>query len=157
MMPSDSNKYISFTSSQFAEEKEPPCKTTMLIRLMQLLKDWSVVALWTRCGGWITDDNKPHKKKCVNCKHYQQSVNHHRKSEVAKNHMNKCSNFRTAMNTMEQADWPDWHIHNKKGGRKQVATLSVGMSSTCQSLIKAFWFDLANNQSYLAYKHLLIN
>ena len=52
--------------------------------------------------------------------------------------MNKCSNFCTAMNGMEQADWSDWHISNNKGGKKQVASLSVGMSRTCQTLIRAY-------------------
>ena len=51
--------------------------------------------------GWCTDDSKPQKKKYVICKHYQPSVNHQRKSEPAKNHMNKCCNFCTAMNGME--------------------------------------------------------
>ena len=42
------------------------------------------------------------------------------------------------MNGMEQADWSDWHISNNKGGKKQVASLSVGMSRTCQTLIRAY-------------------
>ena len=42
------------------------------------------------------------------------------------------------MNGMEQADWPDWHIPNKKGGKKQVATMSVGMSGSSQTLIRAY-------------------
>ena len=42
------------------------------------------------------------------------------------------------MNSIEQVDWPDWHIPNKKGGKKQVETLSVGMSRTCQTLIRAY-------------------
>jgi hypothetical protein len=46
------------------------------------------------------------------------------------------------MNSIKQADWPDWHIPNKKGGKKQVATLSVGMSRTCQTLI--IFFELTN-------------
>ena len=52
--------------------------------------------------------------------------------------MIKCSNSCTAMNSIEQADWPDWRIPNKKEGKKQVATLSVGMSGTCQTLIRAY-------------------
>ena len=42
------------------------------------------------------------------------------------------------MNGMDQADWSYWHIPNKKGGKKQVATLSVGMSRTCHTLIRAY-------------------
>ena len=52
--------------------------------------------------------------------------------------MNKCSNFCTAMNGMEQADWPDWHIPNKKERMEQVATLSEGMSGTCQTLLRVY-------------------
>ena len=88
--------------------------------------------------GWFTDGSKPPKKKYVICQHCQQSVKHHRKSKSAKNHMNKSSNFCTAMNGMEQADWSYWHIPNKKGGKKQVATLSVGMIRTCHTLIRAY-------------------
>ena len=40
--------------------------------------------------------------------------------------MNKCSNFCTAMDGMELADWPDWHIPNKKGGREMGGNIVIG-------------------------------
>ena len=114
-MPSDSNEYIMFTSSQFTEDNKASLQDTNV-------DDWCSCwkpGIQSHCQqhvGWFTDDSQPQKKEYVICKHCQQSINHHRKSEPAKNHMNKCSNLCTAMNSMEQADWSDWHIPNKKGG-----------------------------------------
>jgi hypothetical protein len=50
------------------------------------------------------------------------TVNHHRKSEAAKTHMNGCAGFRSAMNGIEILYRPDWYISNKKGGKKEDAS-----------------------------------
>ena len=41
--------------------------------------------------GWFTNETEPQKMECVTCQQCQQKVNHHRKSEAAKTHMNGCA------------------------------------------------------------------
>ena len=117
-MPSDSNEYISFTSSQCAEDNQASLQDTYVDEIDEAAERLKCGCVVCNMWGWFTDDRVPQKLKCVICKHCQQSMYHHRKSKSAKNHMNKCSNFCTAMNGMEQEDWPNWHIPNKKGGKK---------------------------------------
>ena len=79
--------------------------------------------------GWFTDETEPQKKKSAICKHCQQRVNHHRKSEMARAHMNGCAGFRSVMNGLEHSYRPDWYVANKKGGGKNQNYASKIMSS----------------------------
>ena len=47
---------------------------------------------------FFTYDPEPHKLKSAECKHFHTRVNHHKKSESAKTHLNKCAAFRQVMN-----------------------------------------------------------
>ena len=42
---------------------------------------------------FFTNDPDPHKIKLVECKYFHTRINHHKKSESAKTHMNKCAAF----------------------------------------------------------------
>ncbi len=53
-----------------------------------------------------TDDINPHQHKSTVCKHCHMLVNHHKKSESMKVHLNKCVPFRKLMNGMEEDKRP---------------------------------------------------
>jgi hypothetical protein len=53
-----------------------------------------------------TDDVNLHQHKSAVCKHYRMLVNHHKKSESVKVHLNKCAPFRKLMNSMEEDKRP---------------------------------------------------
>jgi hypothetical protein len=56
-----------------------------------------------------TDDVNPLQHKSAVCKHYRMLVNHHKKSESVKVHLNKCAPFRKLMNGMEEDKRPTWY------------------------------------------------
>jgi hypothetical protein len=53
-----------------------------------------------------TDDVNPHQHKSIVCKHCRMLMNHHKKSESVKVHLNKCALFRKLMNRMEEDKRP---------------------------------------------------
>ncbi len=53
-----------------------------------------------------TDDVNPHQHKSAVCKHCRMLMNHHKKSESVKVHLNKCAPFRKLMNGMEEDKCP---------------------------------------------------
>jgi xanthine dehydrogenase molybdopterin-binding subunit B len=54
-----------------------------------------------------TDDVNLHQNKSTVCKHCRMLVNHHKKSESVKVHLNNCVMFRKLMNSMEEDKRPD--------------------------------------------------
>ena len=56
----------------------------------------------------------PHKIKSVECKYYYTRINHHKKSESAKTHMNKCAAFCQLTNGIDVDGRPSWYVPNKK-------------------------------------------
>ena len=72
---------------------------------------------------WFTDDSDPQSKKSATCKNCKLVVNHHRKSEYAKTHLNKCAPFRRLMMGIELAQRPNWFKSSMTGGK-----LSAGLS-----------------------------
>jgi hypothetical protein len=53
-----------------------------------------------------TDDVNPHQHKSAVCKHCHMLVNHHKKSESVKVHLNKCAPIHKFMNGMEEDKRP---------------------------------------------------
>ncbi len=72
-----------------------------------------------------TDDVNPHQYKSAVYKHYRMLVNHHKKSESIKVHLNKCAPFRKFMNGMEEDKRPTWYMANKKPRKPLSTTVSV--------------------------------
>lgn len=64
---------------------------------------------------WIlfTNDVNPQNAKSVRCQHCSNLVNHHKKNECTKKHLNKCQKFCTFMNGLEDADRANWFVFNK--------------------------------------------
>ncbi len=99
----------------------------------------SASAVWN----WFTDDASPQNAKSAKCMHCKTLINHHKKSESAKVHLNSCAKFRTLMNGLNDDERPDWYRRNKKGGatNKAAADSQRGKSqasSNIQSSIKSF-------------------
>jgi hypothetical protein len=75
-----------------------------------------------------TNDINPHQHKSVVCKHCCMLVNHHKKSELVKVHLNKCAPFCKLMNGMEEDKHPAWYIANKKPRKPLSTAMSVSTS-----------------------------
>jgi hypothetical protein len=78
-------------------------------------------------------------------------VNHHKKSESMKVHLNKCAPFRKLMNGMEEDKHPTWYTTNKKPKKPlstamSVLTSSVAPNSFRQRSIKEFAIPIVNKQ-----------
>ena len=69
--------------------------------------------IWT----WFTNDANSHHIKSAPCKLCNLHINHHKKSEVAKLHLNKCYMFCKLMNGTEDCNRPDWYVQNMKKGK----------------------------------------
>ncbi len=103
--------------------------------------------LWS----FYTDDVNPHQHKSAVCKHCRMLVNHHKKSESVKVHLNKCVPFRKFMNGMEEDKRLAWYTANKKPRKPlsmavSVLTSSVAPSSSRQCSIKEFAIPVVNKQ-----------
>ncbi|BBN18355.1 hypothetical protein MPTK1_8g01890 [Marchantia polymorpha subsp. ruderalis] len=99
----------------------------------------SASAVWN----WFTDDASPQNAKSAKCMHCKTLINHHKKSESAKVHLNSCAKFHTFMNGLNDDERPDWYRQNKKGGATNKAAVDSqrGKSqavSSIQSSIKSF-------------------
>ena len=103
--------------------------------------DTPVVGLKHGCASsdirtWFTNNANSHLKSAT-CKYCNLHINHHKKSEVAKLHLNKCSMFCKLMNSMEDCNHPDWFIQNKEKD-KTVASLSNTPSFSHQTSINQY-------------------
>ncbi len=76
-----------------------------------------------------TNDVNPHQHKSAICKHCRMLMNHHKKSESVRVHLNKCASFRKLVNGMEEDKRLAWYTANKKP-RKPLLTFSVAPSSS---------------------------
>jgi hypothetical protein len=77
--------------------------------------DATVVGLRQGCASsdiwtWFTNNANSHLLKSSTCKYCNLHINHHKKSEVAKLHLNKCFMFCKLMNGIEDCNRPDWYI-----------------------------------------------
>jgi hypothetical protein len=111
----------------------------MEVRAPERKHGCSASAVWN----WFTDDASPQNAKSAKCMHCKTLINHHKKSESAKVHLNSCAKFRTLMNGLNDDERPDWYRRNKKGGatNKAAADSQRGKSqasSNIQSSIKSF-------------------
>ncbi|ETW01721.1 hypothetical protein H310_06327 [Aphanomyces invadans] len=59
------------------------------VQPMPVKRGRSISTMWTL----FTDDPAPHKAKSARCKHCKTLINHHKKCEAAKTHLNYYSNF----------------------------------------------------------------
>ncbi len=98
-----------------------------------------------------TNDINPHQHKSAVYKHCCMLVNHHKKSESVKVHLNKCASFRKLMNGMEEDKCPAWYTTNKKPRKPLstavlVLTSLVAPSSSRQCSIKEFSIPVVSKQ-----------
>jgi hypothetical protein len=80
-----------------------------------------------------TNDVNPHRHKLAVRKHCRMLMNHHKKSESVKVHLNKCAPFCKFMNGMEENKRPAWYTANKKPRKPLSTAVSVSMSSVAPS------------------------
>ncbi len=85
--------------------------------------------LWTL----YTNDVNPHQHKSTICKHCRMLMNHHKKSESMKVHLNKCAPFHKLMNGMEEDKRPAWYMANNKPRKPLSTAVSVSTSSVAPS------------------------
>ena len=78
----------------------------------------------------FTDDLDPHKLKSAECKHFHTRINHHKKIESAKTHLNKCAAFRQLMNGIDVDGRPSWYVPNKKRIMKSNSSEGTGAQSS---------------------------
>jgi hypothetical protein len=115
--------------------------------------------LWS----FYTDDVNPHRHKSTVYKHCRMLVNHHKKSESVKIHLNKCVLFRKLMNGMEEDKSPAWYTANKKPRKPlstvvSVSTSSVAPSSSRQHSIKEFAIPVVSKQQKVQFqKHIAMH
>ncbi|BBN18366.1 hypothetical protein MPTK1_8g02000 [Marchantia polymorpha subsp. ruderalis] len=101
----------------------------------------SAVALRAPCGPYSRMMPIHRMPKGVRCKHYGNLVNHHKKTEADKKHLNKCRKFRTFINGLEDVDRPNWFISNKKlvyVERTELPNMSQAASSSVQRSMKLY-------------------
>ncbi len=79
------------------------------------------------------DDVNLHQHKSAICKHCRMFVNHHKKSESVKVHLNKCAPFRELMNGMEEDKYLTWYTANKKPKKPLSTAVSMLTSSVAPS------------------------
>jgi len=90
-------------------------------------------------------------------------VNHHKKSESMKVHLNKCAPFRNLMNGMEEDKCPTWYTANKKPMKPlstavSSLTSSVAPSSSRQRSIKELAIPVVNKQQKVQFqKHIAMH
>jgi hypothetical protein len=110
-----------------------------------------------------TDDVNPHQHKSAVYKHCRMLVNHHKKSESVKVHLNKCAPFRKLMNGMEEDKRPAWYTANKKPRTPLSTTVSVlkssvAPSSSRQRSIKEFTILVVSKQQKVQFqKHIAMH
>jgi hypothetical protein len=80
-----------------------------------------------------TDNVNPHQHKSAIYKHCRMVVNHHKKNESVKVHLNKCAPFRKLMNGMEEDKRAAWYTANKKPRKPLLTAVSVSTSSVAPS------------------------
>ncbi len=90
-------------------------------------------------------------------------MNHPKKSELVKVHLNKCALFYNFMNGMEEDKRPAWYTANKKPRKPlstavSVSTSSVAPSSSCQRSIKEFAIPVVSKQQKVQFqKHIAMH
>jgi hypothetical protein len=70
----------------------------------------NVASVWSM----FTNMENPHKAKSGPCKHCNFTLNHHKKGEMVKAHLNKCTHFRKYMNGLDDDARPEWYVRNSK-------------------------------------------
>ena len=86
----------------------------------------------------FTDAAEAQKAKSHHCKHCNEMVNYHRKTEQVRTHLNNCSKFKKTMNGGGDADRPDWLIGKKRSQAKLGQVDVGGASSSRQASIRQF-------------------
>jgi hypothetical protein len=105
------------------------------------------------------DDVNRHQHKSVVCKHCRMLMNHHKKSESMKVHLNKCALFRKLMNGMEEDKRLAWYTARKPlSTAVSVSTSSVAPSSSCQHSNKEFTIPVVSKQQKVQFqKHIAMH
>jgi hypothetical protein len=103
----------------------------------------------------FTNDLNPFKLKSAVCKHCKTLINHHKKGESAKVHLNKCRAFRRLMNGLGIEDRPIWYEGNKKWGPRSNVGKAFGSSSGSmkdQSSIKNYLLPAVSAKEKAAFQ-----
>ncbi|KAH9275053.1 hypothetical protein BASA83_002767 [Batrachochytrium salamandrivorans] len=109
--------------------------------------------IWT----WFTNDTNSHHLKSATCKHCNLLINHHKKNECARLHLNKFNMFCKLMNGMENCNRPDWYVRNKKKC-KTVLSSSNTPNSSYQASIKQYALaKLSVKQKKEFHKHMAMH
>ncbi|KAJ1330272.1 hypothetical protein BSLG_009587 [Batrachochytrium salamandrivorans] len=105
---------------------------------------------------WFTNDTNSHHLKSTTCKHCNLLINHHKKNECTKLHLNKCNMFCKLINGMKNFNRPDWYVRNKKN--KTVSSSSNTPSSSHQASIKQYALSkLSVKQKQKFHKHMAMH
>ncbi|KAH6596166.1 hypothetical protein BASA50_005206 [Batrachochytrium salamandrivorans] len=106
---------------------------------------------------WFTNDTNSHHLKSTTCKHCNLLINHHKKNECTKLHLNKCNMFCKLINGMKNFNRPDWYVRNKKKC-KTVSSSSNTPSSSHQASIKQYALSkLSVKQKQKFHKHMAMH
>ncbi len=110
-----------------------------------------------------SDNVNPHQHKSAVCKHCCMLVNHHKKNEAMKVHLNKCASFCKLVNNIKEDKHPAWYTANKKP-RKPLSTAVLVLtslmapSSSCQRSIKEFAIPVVSKQQKVQFqKHIAMH
>jgi hypothetical protein len=74
-------------------------------------------------GIWalFTDNDNPQTFRSPTCKHCKQGVVHHKKSEIAKRHLQKCKSFQSYMMTLDFRERPEWFNSKRASTNSSVS------------------------------------
>ena len=85
----------------------------------------------SQCNFWalFTNDVAPHQSLSAQCRHCGLLVNHHKKSEQAQGHLNRCLAFKKYMHRFPPASRPEWFTK-----RSRASDTDSSPSSPCKQL-----------------------
>ena len=110
---------IEISSSESETENEHPViNDSENIEMIRSEKSKYHVIGRSRSNIWQLYSNATecHKLKAAVCRHCNNLVNHHKKSELARNHLLKCREFRSYVNRLDDSEWPDCYTKKKIAG-----------------------------------------
>ncbi|KAJ1340196.1 hypothetical protein BSLG_005189 [Batrachochytrium salamandrivorans] len=135
LLPYDDFDYM--PESNFDEDDiisvDPPDVNVVDAPVVRLKHGRPSSDIWT----WFTNDTNSHHLKSATCKHCNLLINHHKKNECARLHLNKFNMFCKLINGMKDYDRPDWYVWNKKKC-KTVLSSSNTPNSSHQASIKQY-------------------
>jgi hypothetical protein len=71
----------------------------------------NVASVWSMFTNLLEN---PHKLKSCPCRHCNFTLNHHKKGNMVKAHLNKCTHFHKYLNGLDDDACPEWYVRNSK-------------------------------------------